>query len=134
MLAAGSLSSYVASGPPHSSPQLYRRFFTAAECQALDSSPADSALSEISLLRILLTRLFAAARRQAQQSRVALGHLLSMLAGFSHATMIIASLVRIEEKGFGSRSEYDPKQAANAALDSNDFYHRFHGAPSSGRR
>lgn len=114
MLAAGSLASYAPSRPAHVAPQLYRRFFTPAECEALDSASAESALSEISLLRILLTRVVEVARQQARRSHAALAHLLSMLAGFSRVVMIIASLVRFEARHFGLRREDVPIRAAVA--------------------
>jgi hypothetical protein len=119
MLAAGSLTSNAAPGSAGTAPQLYRRFFTPAECQALDAAPAGSVLSEISLLRILLTRVFAVARQQTQRSRATLVQLLSMLAGFSHAAMIIASLARFEQKHSASGSESDPNVAALAQMDPN---------------
>ena len=56
-----------------SSPQIYRQYFTAAECKTLDASPLDTALSEIEVLRVLLLRLLAAARASEHSRRAALG-------------------------------------------------------------
>lgn len=79
-------------------PEIYRQFFTHAECQLLDSSPLDTALSEISLLRILLMRLLAASRRKKSFS---LKGRLSMLAAFSEAGLILSSLVRFNARHGG---------------------------------
>jgi hypothetical protein len=85
-------------------PQIYRQFFTPVECRLLDSSPLESALSEISLLRILLMRLLAAARRKRPFT---LKGRLSMLAAFSEAGFVMSSLVRFNAKycGLGDPSD-----------------------------
>ena len=80
-----------------SAPQIYRQYFTAAECKTLDSSPLDTALSEIEVLRVLLLRLLAAAHRM---RRLSLAHHLSMLTAFSGAGLILASLVRFHNRHF----------------------------------
>ena len=79
-------------------PKLYRQFFTAAECKTLDQIPAESALSELCLLRILLVRVLAAAQKRA---RLAIHLRLAMLMAFSHAALTMASLVRFENKYAG---------------------------------
>jgi hypothetical protein len=71
---------------------LYRQFFTAEECDLLDRTPPDSALSEISLLRVLISRLLADARRV----KMTLKRHFSMLSAFCQATSTMASLARIE--------------------------------------
>ena len=80
-----------------SSAQIYRQYFTAAECKTLDSSPLETALSEIEVLRVLLLRLLAAARRL---RRLSLAHHLSMLTAFSGTGLILASLVRFHNRYF----------------------------------
>ena len=80
-----------------SAPQIYRQYFTAAECKTLDSSPLDTALSEIGLLRILLLRVLAAAHRL---HRLSIAHHISMLTTFSGAGLILASLVRFHNRYF----------------------------------
>ncbi len=57
----------------------------------------ESALSEISLLRILLLRLLAAARHKRPLS---LAQHLSILSAFSGAGLIMASLVRFHRRQF----------------------------------
>ena len=84
-----------------SPPQIYRQYFTAAECKTLDSSPLDTALSEIEVLRILLLRLLDARRRI---RRLTLAQHLSMLTAFSGAGLILASLVRFHNRYFEPRS------------------------------
>jgi hypothetical protein len=44
-----------------------------------------------------------------------------MLAAFSHAALIIASLVRFQEKYFGLATMGDPALEALAAMDPNDL-------------
>ena len=82
-------------------PQIYRQFFTAAECTLLDGSPCDSALGEISLLRILLMRLMAAAQRLRDLSTK---QHIDMLIAFSGAGLVLASLVRFHHEHFGRSS------------------------------
>ena len=79
-------------------PQIYRQYFTAEECKTLDSSPLESALSEIGLLRVLLLRLLAASRRKTPLS---LERHVSILAAFSAAGLIMASLVRFHNRYVG---------------------------------
>ena len=76
-------------------PQIYRQYFTAEECKTLDSCPLESALSEIGLLRILLLRLLASARRRTPLS---LARHISILSAFSAAGLIMASLVRFHTR------------------------------------
>ena len=78
-----------------SSPQIYRQYFTPAECRVLDSSPLDTALDEIGLLRVLLLRLLAAAHRL---HRLSIADHLSLLTAFSGAGLILASLVRFHTR------------------------------------
>jgi hypothetical protein len=82
----------------------------------LDSCSPDSALSEISLLRVLLMRLLAASRRRASFS---LKRHLSMLAAFGQAGLILASLVRYESRSDLARG--DPVLEALAELDPEDL-------------
>jgi hypothetical protein len=85
-------------------PQIYRQFFTPAECRLLDSSPLENALSEISLLRILLMRLLGASQRTRPLS---LKGRLAMLSAFSRAGLILSSLVRFSARygGLGDPSD-----------------------------
>jgi hypothetical protein len=98
-------------------PQLYRLSFTAAECKMLDECPVESALSEISLLRILLVRLLAAARRI---RRLSLERHLAMLSAFNGASLILASLVRFQDK-YLRLTIGDPFLNALAELDPDDL-------------
>ena len=82
---------------PTPPPQIYRQYFTAEERRTLDSSPLDSALSEIGLLRVLLLRLLAASRRK---SALSLKRHVSILAAFSGTGLIMASLVRFHNRYF----------------------------------
>jgi hypothetical protein len=100
---------------PRPVPSLYRQYFTRAECRMLDSTPLDSALSEISLLRILLLRLLAAARRKRPLS---LAQHLSVLGGFSAAGLIMASLVRYHCRRFPPGN---PLLEALAEMDPDDI-------------
>jgi hypothetical protein len=74
--------------------RLYRQFFTREECSMLDRFPLESAVSELSLLRILLVRVLAAAKK----TRLTLKHRFSMLAAFCQAALTMASLARFEFK------------------------------------
>jgi hypothetical protein len=94
-------------------PQLYRRFFTPAECELLDACPPGSALSELNLLRVLLSRALAASRLARALS---LTRRASMLAAFSATARIIASLVRVQQ----SHSLGGPLAEFLAALDELD--------------
>jgi len=71
---------------------LYRQFFTSEECRRLDRTPPDSAVSEISLLRVLISRLLAAAKRV----KMTIKRHFSMLSAFCQATSTMASLARFE--------------------------------------
>jgi len=100
-------------------PQIYRQYFTAEECKTLDSSPLESALSEIGLLRVLLLRLLAASRARELPAtiahtgpttdqchrfgRLSLADHLTILAAFSGAGLIMASLVRFHNRYFEPR-------------------------------
>jgi hypothetical protein len=92
--------------------RLYRQFFTAQECARLDSTDPDSPVHEINLLRILITRLLAAAGR----GRQTFERLADMLAAFCHAGRTMASLARIYYKQHGPPP--DPLLAELAAIDS----------------
>ena len=81
-------------------PQIYRQYFTAEERKVLDSSPLETALSEITVLRILLLRLLSASRRKAPLS---LKRQLAMLSAFSGTGLILASLVRFHNRDFEPR-------------------------------
>jgi hypothetical protein len=63
----------------------------------LDSTPLESALSELSLLRILLLRLLAAARRTRPLS---VAQHMSILSAMSGAGLVMASLVRYHSRRF----------------------------------
>jgi hypothetical protein len=78
---------------PRSASSLYREYFTEAECRMIDSTPLHSALGEIGLMRIMLLRLLAAAH---QLRKVTLADRLALLQAFSHAGLVMASLVRVQ--------------------------------------
>ena len=78
-------------------PQIYPQYFTAAERKTLNSSPLDTALSEIEVLRVLLLRLVVTAHRL---RRLSIAQHLSMLDAFSGAGLILASLVRFHNRHF----------------------------------
>lgn len=118
MLASAALAPI---GSSESRPLLYRRFFTAAECQALDAFAPETALSEINLIRILLSRCIAASRGLPKRGAAGLVKRLLLLTAFSHAALIIASLSRFQEKYFGWGSQEDPVLAALAEMDPNDL-------------
>jgi hypothetical protein len=93
MLAYSTYTPYTS--PPKEPPQLYRRFFTPLECEWLDSIQPYSPLSEICLLRILLSRTLEALR---QGRGTSVSRRLSLLSAFSAAGVVIASLVRLASK------------------------------------
>jgi hypothetical protein len=108
--------------PSPTPPQIYRQFFTAEERRLLDSTTVESALSEISLLRILLMHLIGAARASGpRKTPLSLQSMASMLAAFSHAGHILASLVRFEDQYLGLGSGHDPLLAILAELDPDDL-------------
>ena len=108
--------------PSPTPPQIYRQFFTAEERMLLDASPVDSALSEISPLRVLLMRLFANSRKAAvRKSPLSLKRHLSMLAAFSHTGLIMASLARFHAAQFRAGSLGDPVLEALAETDPEDL-------------
>ena len=76
-------------------PSLYRRYFTRDECAMLDATPLDDVSSEIDLLRLLLARVLAAAKRKRSLS---LELHASMVSAFSAAGIVIAALVRLQLK------------------------------------
>ena len=78
-------------------PSLYREYLTPAECRLIDSTPLSSALTEISLIRIMLLRIMAAAYRM---RRITLEQQLAMLQAFSRAGLVLASLVRYQHHRF----------------------------------
>jgi hypothetical protein len=78
-------------------PLLYRQFFTPEECDRLDRTPPDSAISEISLLRILISRLLDTARRV----KMTIKRHACMLSAFCQATSTMAALARFEFKHQG---------------------------------
>jgi hypothetical protein len=95
-------------------PLLYRQFFTPEECKTLDRCPPDSAVSEIYLLRALIARVLASARKV----RLTLKHRFSMLTAFCQAALTMASLARFEHK---ARPAADPILAALAGMDPDDL-------------
>jgi hypothetical protein len=100
MIAAesSSYSSHVQeSAPGREIPSIYRQYFTPAERRLIDSTPLSSALSEISLIRIMLLRIFGAAHRLRQ---ITLEQRLAMLQAFSHAGLVLASLARYHHRRF----------------------------------
>jgi hypothetical protein len=104
-----------AASPWSTPPQIYRQFFTPAECKMLDAAPQDSALSEISLIRILLMRALAAAHRLRTLS---IKQHIDMLIAFSGAGLILASLVRYHHDHFGRSN---PLLDALADMDPDDL-------------
>lgn len=100
---------------PRSTPSLYRQYFTAAECRLLDSTPLEGALSEISLIRIMLLRVLAAAHRL---RKVTLEHRLAMLQAFGRSGLVMASLVRAHHRLF---PPVNPLLAALAEMDPDDI-------------
>jgi hypothetical protein len=74
-------------------PSLYRRYFTAAERERLDATPADDLTSEINLLRILLARTLAAAQQARQLALETHARILSV---FSATGIVLAGLVRLQ--------------------------------------
>ena len=83
--------------PTTSPPRLYRQYFTDAEIKLLDGASTDSARSEISLIRILISRILASARKL----RLTLKHRLSMLTVFCQSAATMASLARFDFKQQG---------------------------------
>jgi hypothetical protein len=96
-------------------PSLYRPYFTQAECRLIDSTPLGSALNEISLIRIMLLRILAAAHRM---RKLTLEHRLAMLQAFSHAGLVMASLVRVHHRLFPPTN---PLLDALAEMDPDDI-------------
>jgi hypothetical protein len=93
------------------SPRLYRQFFTAQECAWLDGIDPESPVHEINLMRLLMTRLLAAASKGKQT----LERLATMLAAFCQAGCTMASLARIHHKQHGPPP--DPFLEALAEMD-----------------
>jgi hypothetical protein len=81
--------------PPPAHASLYRRYFTPAECARLDATPLDDLSSEINLLRVLLARVLAASQRARD---LALETQARILAAFSHAGIVMASLARLQHR------------------------------------
>jgi hypothetical protein len=93
-------------------PSIYRQFFTPAECRLIDSTPLTSALSEISLIRVMLLRILAAVHRAERlpaaisrsddmsRRSVTLEQRLATLQAFSHAGLVLASLARYHHHRF----------------------------------
>ena len=75
---------------------LYRQYFTPEEIAMLDATPLDDLTSEINLLRILLSRLLAAATRRLRQ--LTLKQHAAILATFSATGIALASLVRLQNQ------------------------------------
>jgi hypothetical protein len=90
-------SQTLAPAPGRDAPSLYRQYFTKTECRLIDSTPLTSALSEISLIRIMLLRILAAAYRS---RKIALEQHLAMLQAFSQAGLVLASLARYHHHRF----------------------------------
>jgi len=81
----------------------------------LDSSQPSSALSEISLIRIMLLRVLAAAQRL---RNITLDQHLSMLQAFSRAGLVMASLARVHHRLFPPAN---PLLDALAEMDPDDI-------------
>ncbi len=75
---------------------LYRQYFTAEEIAMLDATPHDDLTSEINLLRVLLSRALAAATKHVRD--LTLKQHAAILSTFSAAGIVIASLVRLQDK------------------------------------
>lgn len=102
-----------------SRPQLYRQFFTQREIRMLDSTPADQASNEISLLRVLLMRLLAATKGA---HGLNLKDRLEFLSACSASGLILASLVRFESKYHNPSDAWaDSLFAAMAEMDPYDL-------------
>jgi hypothetical protein len=105
-------------------PLLYRQFFLPGEIAMLDRDPGDDPASEISLLRILISRVLASSRlppsgpRQKGTSPLALKRIFEMLTAFCRAVIVMAGLVRLE---FKRNPPPDPILAALAELDPDDL-------------
>ena len=84
----------------------------------LDATPQNSALPEIQLLRICMTRLLAAASRKA---RLSLAHQAAILTAFCHTAITMASLARYEHKHIYPEGPPDPFLEAMALLDGEDL-------------
>jgi hypothetical protein len=82
--------------PPPS--PIYRRFFTREEIRDLDASAMRGAMSEISILRILMARILEDVRRR---TRLDLESRFGILIAFCHAAATIASLARLEARRRG---------------------------------
>ncbi len=80
---------------PPPTPSLYRPFFTPEECALLDASSPDDLMSEINLLRILLTRVLAASRNPKELS---LAQHAAILGAFSATGLVLARLVSVQCK------------------------------------
>lgn len=93
---------------------LYREFFTREEQCLLDSTPVESALSEIYLYRHLLRRLLAALRHK---PRLSLKSQLQVLAAIGNAGLILAALVRFHWHTTERRGALDPELLAFAARE-----------------
>ncbi len=79
---------------PPPTPSLYRPFFTPEERALLDASSPDDLMSEINLLRILLTRVLSASRRQ----ELSLSQHAAILGAFSATGIVLARLVGLHCK------------------------------------
>lgn len=102
-----------AAATPSSPPMLYRQYFTREERAMLDASPLASAVNEISLLRVLLSRVIASANKE----RRSLRSYLIMLRAISTAGLIIASLARFHWYSLAQGTEDDPLLASIAVND-----------------
>ncbi len=78
--------------PPTAS--LYRSFFTPEERSLLDASSPDDLLSEINLLRILLTRVLSTSRR----TELSLSQHAAILSAFSATGLVLARLVAVQAR------------------------------------
>ncbi len=81
--------------PLSMTPSLYRPYFTAAERELLDASSPDELLSEINLLRVLLSRVLAASRRARE---LTVKQHAAILSAFGNAGVVIARLVTLQYK------------------------------------
>ncbi len=74
-------------------PRLYRRYFTHRECDWLDRFSDEDGSSEISLLRVLLARLLAAAAKHRSRGW---SHQVVLLTAFSAIALNLAALTRLK--------------------------------------
>ena len=124
--------------------RIYRELFTPSEIQMLDACPAESPLSELSLLRILLRRVIETKearqlntgpeatstggsgpvgdrRDRKQADSLSLKRQLDMLSAFGTAGAIMASLVRYHHRHVTADDYADPWLSEFAIKDLKDL-------------